>query len=160
MAPCHHANAHEIRPAVGDLKISTTAPAKVTVSINFTAEAFLAGLDASQIKDTDQSPQSADYDALRALPADALEARFNAAFKNLLPVLLAALTIPLTFSLVAFSVTENPTLALPRFSRLTITAPLPATAKTIQFGWDSKLGPLVLRQQADSIALETSIPAI
>ena len=151
----YHANAHEIRPAVGDLKISTTAPAKVTVSINFTAEAFLAGLDASQIKDTDQSPQSADYDALRALSADALEARFNAAFKNFTTSLVGrADNTPLTFSLVAFSVTENPTLALPRFSRLTITAPLPATAKTIQFGWDSKLGPLVLRQQADSIALE------
>ena len=151
----YQANAHEIRPAVGDLKISTTAPAKVTVSINFTAEAFLAGLDASQIKDTDQSPQSADYDALRALPADALEARFNAAFKNFTTSLVGrADNTPLTFSLVAFSVTETPTLALPRFSRLTITAPLPATAKTIQFGWDSKLGPLVLRQQADGIALE------
>ena len=151
----YHANAHEIRPAVGDLKISTTAPAKVTVSINFTAEAFLAGLDASQIKDTDQSPQSADYDALRALSADALEARFNAAFKNFTTSLVGrADNTPLTFSLVAFSVTETPTLALPRFSRLTITAPLPATAKTIQFGWDSKLGPLVLRQQADGIALE------
>ena len=29
----YQANAHEIRPAVGDLKISTTAPAKVTVSM-------------------------------------------------------------------------------------------------------------------------------
>ena len=150
-----HASAHEIRPAVADLTISATAPATVTVSIDFTAETFLAGLDASQIKDTDQSPQSADYDALRALSADALAARFTAAFADFTTGLVGrADDAPLTFSLSAFSVTDNPALALPRSSRLTISAPLPATTKTIQFGWDAKLGPLVLRQQADGVAVE------
>ncbi|MEK9745802.1 MAG: hypothetical protein VW499_07065 [Candidatus Puniceispirillum sp.] len=103
-----HASAHEIRPAVADLTISTTAPATVTVSIDFTAETFLAGLDASQIKDTDQAPQSADYDALRAMPADALAARFTAAFADFTAGLVGrADNAPLTFSLGALKLVKN-----------------------------------------------------
>src|SRR6056300_2048024 len=77
--------AHEIRPAVADLSMTSAPPSaddqallgRLHISIDLNAELFLAGLDASLVRDTDDAPQGADYDALRQLPAAELAAEFT-----------------------------------------------------------------------------------
>ena len=66
------AQAHELRPAIMDIGFSPDQPDRLSISVTFSGEAFLAGLDLSGITDTDDSDQSAAYDALRELSPDAL----------------------------------------------------------------------------------------
>ena len=77
--------AHEIRPAVADLSMTSARPSaddkdlhnQLFITIDLDAELFLAGLDASLVRDTDDAPEGKDYDALRALTADQLAQKFT-----------------------------------------------------------------------------------
>ena len=60
---------HEMRPAIADIIVS---PAQVSVTIRFNAELFLADIDASTIKDSDDAPNAAAYDRIRQLSPVAL----------------------------------------------------------------------------------------
>ncbi|MGR3540558.1 MAG: HupE/UreJ family protein [Hasllibacter sp.] len=62
------AHAHEIRPS----ELAWDAGAG-TLTLRVNAEAVLTGIDLSAFPDTDDAPEAADYDALRALDAAALE---------------------------------------------------------------------------------------
>ena len=140
--------AHEIRPAVADLIVAETPSSQLILKIDFNAELFLSGVDASEIVDTDNAPESASYDNLRSLTADALTTRFVAAWPAFRSMLTGrADDTNLDFQLVSFTVSDDPDPRLPRSSQLTITAPLAAHHSKIQFGWASALGALVLRQQ-------------
>lgn len=158
MAP---ASAHEIRPAVADFSIISSnddnkAKQTLQISIDFSAEIFLARLDASQIKDTDDAIQGPDYDRLRASPPDKLAAQFTAAWPKFSAILNGyAGANALTFVLQRISVedTLSPPLAvtLPRSTKIIITADLPDDNSPISFGWNARLGALVLRQQNPNI---------
>ena len=58
--------AHEIRPAVADLSMTSAPPSaddkalpdQLFITIDLNAELFLAGLDASLVRDTDDAPQA------------------------------------------------------------------------------------------------------
>lgn len=151
------ARAHEIRPAVADLSITpatTIAPPtnQLHIAIEFSTEMFLAGLDASLVSNTDDAPQGKDYDALRNLSPAALEKQFSQQwprFKRALTGL--AGTQVLEFQFKSLEVEDNPMISLPRSSKLSVYAALPSDNSAIQFGWDEKLGPLVLRQQSKTI---------
>ena len=81
------AQAHELRPAIMDIGFSQDKsdrqPDRLSISVTFSGEAFLAGLDLSGITDTDDSDQSAAYDALRELSPDALARKVEAEFDRL-----------------------------------------------------------------------------
>ena len=68
------AHAHEMRPAIADIKLS---PTDVSLTIRFNAELFLADIDASQIEDSDDAPTAATYDRMRQLPPAELRDRFT-----------------------------------------------------------------------------------
>ena len=56
------------------------------------------------------------------------------------------------FELVNFTSEEDIDLSLPRISTAIITAPMPAYERAIRFGWDARLGDLILRQMAGASA--------
>ena len=64
--------AHEIRPAVADLSITSATTqhqslGRLVIIIDFNVEMFLADLDASVVSNTDDAEQGEDYDAYRRL---------------------------------------------------------------------------------------------
>ena len=115
--------AHEIRPAVADLSMTSSSPSaddtaspdRLSIAIDLNAELFLAGLDASLVRDTDDAPQGKDYDALRSLPADQLAQKFTQQWPNFEKALTGrAGDRPLSFQLDAILVEDNPAITLPR----------------------------------------------
>ena len=151
--------AHEIRPAVADLSM-TSAPSsaddealagRLSITIDLNAELFLAGLDASLVSDTDDAPQGKDYDALRALAANQLAQKFTNQWLDFEKALTGlADDRPLSFQLDSIQVEDNPAVTLPRSSKIQISAPLAPNEANIRFGWNAALGPLVIRQQSQT----------
>ena len=155
--------AHEIRPAVADLSMTSASPSaddktlpnRLSITIDLNAELFLAGLDASLVSDTDNAPQGKDYDALRALAADQLAQKFTNQWPDFEKALDGlADDRPLSFQLDAIEVEDNPAVTLPRSSKIQISAPLEPSDANVRFGWNATLGPLVIRQQSQTEKLE------
>jgi len=61
--------AHELRPAVANVVITET---EVELKLLVTIETILAGIDLTQVRDTDEAPEAKFYDRLRSLSADEL----------------------------------------------------------------------------------------
>ncbi len=151
--------AHEIRPAVADLSMTSAPPSaddkalpdRLSITIDLNAELFLAGLDASLVRDTDDAPQGKDYDALRALPADQLAQKFTDQWPNFEKALTG---LPMTdrylSSLMPFRLKIIRRLPCPRSSKIQISAPLDPNDASVRFGWNAALGPLVIRQQSQT----------
>ncbi len=138
------ANAHEVLPSIGDMRAGDGV---VTFEIRANLESFIAGIDLTETADTNESPQAATYDELRALAPDALAARFTAFW----PQMASGLTLtadgkPLTPVLDDVSVGDVGDVEVVRASSFSFSAPLPDGAQTLQMGWDSNFGVLVLRQ--------------
>ena len=144
------AHAHEMRPAIADITVS---PAQVSVTIKFNAELFLADIDASEITDSDDAPNATTYDQMRQLPPVALGKEFAKKWLTFADQLNGqAGNERLQFELVDFYSEEDIDLSLPRISTTIITAPMPAYERAIRFGWDARLGDLILRQMAGASA--------
>ena len=145
--------AHEIRPAVADLSIMSTttqdqALGRLVIIIDFNVEMFLADLDASVLKNTDNAQQGEDYDAYRRLSVADLSSQFSEQWPRFAASLVGrAGREALAFQLEGIEVKNNVDLSLPRSSKVSIYSYLPDNNSPIEFGWDAKLGPLVLRQQ-------------
>ena len=144
------AYAHEMRPAIADITVS---PTQVSVTIRFNAELFLADIDASEITDSDDAPNAAAYGRMRQLPPVALGKEFAKKWPTFADQLNGqAGNERLQFELVDFTSEEDIDLGLPRISTAIITAPMPAYESAIRFGWDARLGDLILRQMAGASA--------
>ena len=145
--------AHEIRPAVADLSIMPTttqdqALGRLVIIIDFNIEMFLADLDASVVSNTDDAQQGEDYDAYRRLSVAELSSEFSEQWPRFAASLVGrAGGEALAFQLGGIEVENNLDLSLPRSSKVSIYSSLPDNNSPIEFGWDAKLGPLVLRQQ-------------
>ena len=72
------ARAHELRPAVAEVSVSED---RIEISLRLAVETLLAGIDQSQVADTDEAPEAEVYDRLRGLPdrvlAQMVEKRFS-----------------------------------------------------------------------------------
>ena len=145
--------AHEIRPAVADLSIKSTTThdrtsGHLVIIIDFNVEMFLADLDASVVSNTDDAQQGEDYDAYRRLSVAELSSEFSEQWPRFAASLVGrAGGAALAFQLGGIEVENNVDLSLPRSSKVSIYSSLPDNNSPIEFGWDAKLGPLVLRQQ-------------
>ena len=145
--------AHEIRPAVADLSIKSTTTHdrtldRLVIIIDFNVEMFLADLDASVVSNTDDAQQGEDYDAYRRLSVAELSSEFSEQWPRFAASLVGrAGGEALAFQLGGIEVESNVDLSLPRSSKVSIYSSLPDNNSPIEFGWDAKLGPLVLRQQ-------------
>ena len=144
------AHGHEMRPAIADIKLS---PTDVSLTIRFNAELFLADIDASQIEDSDDAPTAATYDRMRQLPPAELRDRFTQRWHAFADRLNGqAGGDRLQFELVNFISEEDVDFSLPRISTAVIRAPMPANETEVRFGWDARLGNLILRQMAAASA--------
>ncbi|MGA1019897.1 MAG: HupE/UreJ family protein, partial [Candidatus Puniceispirillales bacterium] len=76
-------HAHEIRPSIMDIGLEENSAIPLEIRLSFTAESFLAGMDLSDLADTDDSPEASEYDRLRALSTDQLSLLVEAAFPSL-----------------------------------------------------------------------------
>ncbi len=138
------AAAHELVPSIVDM---TVEGQQVVLDMRVNIEAFLSGIDLDSVADTDEAEGSADYDTLRALDAQAVQARLPELINawNALP--LARAGAPLEFSMTAVETEEDVDFVLPRISLLTLTAALPDGAQDITVNWPAGSGAMVLRQQ-------------
>ena len=59
--------AHELRPAVANVVITET---EVEIKLLVTIETILAGIDLTQVRDTDEAPEAKFYDLLRVTSTD------------------------------------------------------------------------------------------
>lgn len=133
-------NAHEVRPAVADVMVDGN---QMNVDILLTAETLLAGIDVSSVADTDEAPEAAEYDRLRALDAAALEVQIKADW----PILRAGFMAKGAgeLQLVGVEVTPESNLEIPRDTKLMLSAELPEGDGPVAFGWVAKNGGLVVR---------------
>lgn len=136
--------AHEVIPAISDL---TVEGGRLTLSVEMPVEGVIAGIDLAAYADTNEAPEAGDYDSLRALPPDELQARLAAAWPELSgKVTMLADGAALPAALGQVSVPEVGDTSLPRLSRFEIVAELPPETKTVEVGWDKSFGGLVVRQ--------------
>lgn len=140
------ASAHEIVPAVADLEV--TGDGRLSLSVFVQVEALVAGIDLTAVSDTSASPQAADYDALRALPPEAMAERFRAFWPRMAPRLrILADGAPVAVALDGIEMGVEPDVTIPRQSTFRLSADLPAGTRAVTVGWDSAFGTMVLRQQ-------------
>ncbi|WP_341365883.1 HupE/UreJ family protein [Yoonia sp. BS5-3] len=139
------AQAHEVFPTIGDMRVVDD---RVVFDISGNIESFVAGIDLAQTAHTDQAVEAPIYDQLRALEPQALEE----AFTDFWPEMAAGITVvadgvPLTPILESVTVDPVGDVELVRNSVFQFSAALPEGANSVQIGWDSTFGMLVLRQQ-------------
>lgn len=138
------AAAHEISPAVVEVNFAQSRPGfDIVIRQNF--EVLLAGIEFRH-SDTDQSPQKAAYDRLRALP----EADLARAIGAFLPKFTGAVRFevdgrPTPLTVAAIDVEANPNVATGRTTRLRLKADGDAPARAISWFHGTNFGPAVLR---------------
>lgn len=131
-------------PSIGDMRV---VEGEVVFEIRANLESFIAGINLTEITDTNESAQAATYDELRALDPDALAAQFQAFWPQMAQgITLTADGTPIAPTLTEVNVDPVGNVEVVRFSVFKFAAPLPADAQTLQMGWGPEFGVLVLRQ--------------
>lgn len=136
------ATAHELRPAVADIRFTE---ARFEVEFRVTLEALVAEI-APDVTDTAESENAERYDALRVMEADALIAEFKtfeARFLQGITVTFDGQSQPI--SVQSLQIPEIGNIELVRDSTLTIAGEVPAGATEMIFGWSKDFGPLIVR---------------
>ena len=136
------AAAHEIRPAVVTVTFTDSG---YEIALQANMEAVLAGVS-PQHQDTDDSPNARRYNALRALPAEALKQEIDA----VAPRFIGALRVEfdgarVTPELRAIDVPPPGDLALSRITRVTLHGAIPSGAQTFRWAYPAEYGSNVLR---------------
>ena len=139
------AGAHELQPTVADLDV-TEGQVRLEMRVNL--EALMADIDLDGLEDTNDAENVADYDALRAEPAEAIADRVPGLIArwNALP-LVTVDGAPVTLAQATLDIPRDVDMELPRLSTLTLTGPAPEGAGTATVTWPDGAGALVLRQQ-------------
>jgi hypothetical protein len=138
------ARAHEIRPTIADVEVGADT---VTMTLRITLETLLAGIDLALVQDTNDAPEAAIYDSLRALPADQLEAMLRAEWPRIAQGFLIDVDgMALAPEIAAVTIPAPGDLELPRDSTLTITAALPPGEAGVSLGLAPGYGSFVPRQ--------------
>lgn len=141
--------AHEMSPAIADVTVNADA---VVMEVSLPGEALLAGVDLETFEDTNDAPEASAYDDLRALSADAFEARFKSAWPLLSQgIKFTATGLRLLPELVSVDTQDDIDVALPRVTMVTLRADLPKGDDPVIFAWDAAFGPLILRHMVDDL---------
>ncbi len=142
------AHAHEVMPTIADMSHS----GEVRLVLRLNGEAFVAGINLDVVSDTNESPENADYDTLRALAPDVFADRLRAALPNILENMpLSADGTRLALREAALDVQDPGDFSLARTTLLTLTADLPPDTQALSLGWGQGFGSLVLRQQGPEV---------
>ncbi len=139
--------AHEIRPAIADINLTTD---RAEIEIRLSLEPIIAGIDLSEVQDTNASPLADRYDALRAENPEALADDFRGLWPTIAEdIRLFAGDGRVAMTLQDVTVIPEPDLELPRDARVVLAASLPEDGSPVTLGWDAAFGPLVVRQGAE-----------
>jgi hypothetical protein len=132
--------AHELRPAIANVEINQT---EIQIELLVTVETLLAGIDLTEISDTDDAPEAEIYDALRALSNTTLAARVRSDWPRLVKdfVLDGAEDI----RLLDVQVISESDIELPRDTKLMLVADLLPGTGPVSFGWIAQNGGLIVR---------------
>lgn len=138
------ASAHEVLPAIADM---TATDDELVFEVKLNLETLVAGIDVTEVSDTDDAPQAADYDALRLMGPVAIED----AFRKFWPQMAQGIVVsvdgsPQPITLTNVTGGEVGDIDLPRQSTISFAAALPAGAQQAQFGWDRQFGDIAIRQ--------------
>ncbi len=137
------AAAHEIRPAIVDVHLQADGTYQVSLQVNM--EALLAGVSPAH-SDTDESPNAARYNDLRALLASELEARIRTFWPQYRDgVRLEFDGVRDVPELAAVDISDPGDLARARLTTLQITGGIPPGAKTLRWTYAPQYGGSVLR---------------
>ena len=131
------ASAHEMRPAIATLTVSDQGVLSVALETNL--EAWLAGVNPT-LSDTDDSPNAAQYDALRAMDADDLQAVFlprMREFADRIHIEVEGVSIAMTVTLHEVIMESDP--ELPRLSVVRLVGGLPDQAQVFRYRVDEQL---------------------
>jgi hypothetical protein len=131
---------HELRPAVADV---TVTQSEIRVELILAVETLLAGIDLTEIIDTDDAPQTEIYDQLRGLSEQELVNLVRLEW----PLLASGFLLEGagSLSLVDVEVITEVNLDLPRDTRLIMQANLPPGSGSVSLGWIARNGGLVVR---------------
>jgi hypothetical protein len=138
------ARAHEIRPTIADVEITQD---QVTLTLRITLETVLAGIDPDSVQDTDQAPEAAIYDRLRALDPARLEAALRADWARISQGFLIEVEGQrLSPDIISVMIPAQGDIELPRDSILILSADLPPGAAGVRLGLARGYGSFVPRQ--------------
>lgn len=138
------ASAHEVTPSIADLSVKDGV---LTLDVRLSLEGFIAGIDLTDVTDTNAAGEAATYDALRALESTALEARFRAFWPDMAGmIVIRSGGRVLRPELVSVHIPEIGDTDLVRTSEIRVQANLPAIAARVELGWARAFGALVVRQ--------------
>ena len=132
--------AHELRPAVAKVEVSET---ELKIELLVAIETLLAGIDLTEILDTDEAPEAAIYDTLRGLDDDALAENVWAEWPQFSTEFIMEGAEALR--LVNVEVIPEPDMELTRDTKLFMITKLSEGSAPVRFGWTAKNGGLVVR---------------
>ena len=135
--------AHEMSPSILDLTIN---PNLVQLKIRFSIEAMLAEIDLSETSDTNLSENADKYDELRTFTPNQIKNIFNNKWPNLakhIRLKQSGRVVELNYQDLTVPHVGNSELT--RISHLYLEARIEKDEPII-FSWDSKFGPIVVRQ--------------
>jgi hypothetical protein len=136
-----------------------TTDGVMTLDVRLSLEGFIAGIDLSDVTDTNEAPAAATYDALRALDAAALEARFRAFWPEMAEgFAIRAGDRALVPTLDTVTVPPPGNTKLVRTSTIRVQVDLPMDTETIVLGWARAFGALVVRQIGVADPFEAYLP--
>lgn len=137
------ATAHKIFPATATVSFDDAGGYRIDIKTN--VEALIAGVGATH-EDTDASPQANEYNALRALPPDALQDRFKVFSAQWLDGVRVAFDgAPVRPTLAGLEAPPTGDLALARISVIRLTGDVPSGARTFGWTYDKAFGSSILR---------------
>ncbi|HHH19099.1 MAG TPA: HupE/UreJ family protein [Campylobacterales bacterium] len=140
------AHAHEITPSILQLSHKDSNSYQLTIDANI--EAMMTGIG-SEHNNTDNSPVAIEYNTLRALPVEQVNAQATT-FAQTLPQQMHfsdanASALPLDIELVKVTIAPNPDLSLARESQITYRITAPKSLSTVRFQWAKPLGDAVFK---------------
>ncbi len=140
---------HEISPAIAEILVKEDV---VEIDIYYSVEIFLANIDASSVKNTNETSKSDIYDAYRLLDSEDIAKQFqsmSSSFIKLITIKSQQKSIEPEF--VSIEISESSNITYPRESKIKLIAPIGEDDKHILFGWNKRLGPMIIRQVSDSL---------
>lgn len=138
-----HIFADVVKPALVEISVFTSGTYKIEVRTS--VEALLTGINA-QYKNTTEAPTAAEYDELRALPADELQERFRPfyeTFENKVQLLFDNKPTPLQITEVDIPVPGYT--KVPRNSVIYLEGKIPADAKLLHWYYPAAFGDNAVR---------------
>ncbi len=137
------AQAHELRPAIADVRVQADGTLNMRIRLNL--EALLAGIGPEH-QNTQDAPQAEEYNALRKLPPEDLQERFMQRREEIIGAMelkVDGRRVPLVFD--TLKVPPVGDIRLARSSTLVLHARLPLPAQAFTWRWPRTFGDIVLR---------------